>query len=251
MKRNYLKRYNLAGTVFGDRHECLPEFEEKIGIQFFNKDLLRTAMTHRSCEAVTANHGLEYGRLEFLGDSVLGSIVSRHLYDTHACDQGALSVARSHLVCNAKLAVTAYCMGMHHYVRIGKKSGNAVFAIGVLSDTFEAVLGALYVDLGHAACEDYLKRTVLSRSDVLQPALAPLRTRESWKGRLANHHRLPAGACLAYEPVVRMDETGLQASPVVVSLKIDGKYVAKGEAYSLECAEENAARTALLIKNWV
>ena len=124
-------------------------------------ELLNKALTHRS----VSKHNNE--RLEFLGDSVLGSIISEELYTRHTdIDEGQLSRLRSHLVRGNTLANLAKKLNISENIRLGQgelKSGG-FRRESILADTFEAILGAIFLD------SDYLtvKKVVLNLySDLL------------------------------------------------------------------------------------
>jgi len=123
---------------------------ELLGYQFKNATLLKMALTHRSAEG----HNNE--RLEFLGDAILGMVISSLLYQQFPkAQEGDLSRMRSHLVNEESLAEIARQLNFGDYISLGSgelKSGG-YRRKSILADTLEAVIGAIYLDGGIEACE--------------------------------------------------------------------------------------------------
>ena len=142
----------------------MKKLQKNISYQFSDIELLSKALTHRSFSKQNNE------RLEFLGDSVLGSIISEELYSRHSnIDEGQLSRLRSHLVRGNTLANLAKKLDISENLRLGQgelKSGG-FRRESILADTFEAILGAVFLD------SDYLtvKKVVLNLfSDLLNEA---------------------------------------------------------------------------------
>ena len=139
----------------------MDKLQKNLSYQFSDIELLSKALTHRSVSKQNNE------RLEFLGDSVLGSIISEELYSRHSnIDEGQLSRLRSHLVRGNTLANLAKKLDISENLRLGQgelKSGG-FRRESILADTFEAILGAIFLD------SDYLtvKKVVLNLfSDLL------------------------------------------------------------------------------------
>ena len=122
-----------------------------IHYRFNNESLLETALIHRS---FSKNHNNE--RLEFLGDSVLGVVISTHLYNRlENASEGELSRIRASLVKEEALAMVARDINLGEYIRLGSgelKSGGFRRA-SILWDAMEALFGAIYLDGGFEQCE--------------------------------------------------------------------------------------------------
>ncbi|MDE3045991.1 MAG: ribonuclease III [Verrucomicrobiota bacterium] len=134
--------------------------EERLGYVFSNKDLLITALTHRSYLNEHREKGLAHNeRLEFLGDSVLGLVVADYLYHrlpTYA--EGALSQLRSKLVEAASCAKYLQKLGLAEFILLGRGE-NMTEGRGktsILADTFEAIVGAIFLDGGMAIAKSFL-----------------------------------------------------------------------------------------------
>ncbi len=133
----------------------MSSLEEVIGYKFRDKELLAEALTHKS-------HATEKGitrhneRLEFLGDSVLGLVVSYYLFLKNPSeDEGFLSKAKSAIVSRANLARWAELLGLGHhlYLGAGEHLSGGAKRHSILANALEAVLGAVYLDGGLAPVE--------------------------------------------------------------------------------------------------
>jgi len=123
----------------------------KLGYQFKNLSLLETALTHKSI----SNQNNE--RLEFLGDSILGQIISIYLYNyINDIDEGALTRMRSHLVNGNKLAEIGKKINLSEFIVLGQgelRSGS-YNKESVIANCLEAIFGAIYLDGGIEAIEN-------------------------------------------------------------------------------------------------
>ena len=142
--------------------------EAVIGHRFASPQLLEQAITHRSYRQLSA--GIDNERLEFLGDRVLGLIVSQHLCQSNAAwDAGQLSKGLARLVSSSSLHSAAKRLSLGSYLRLGpgeEKTGGRDKP-RLLADVYEAILGAIYLDAGLPAAAAFLQRTLL------EPALHP------------------------------------------------------------------------------
>lgn len=129
--------------------------QQRLGYRFSDQNLLARALTHRS-------HGLAHNeRLEFLGDSVLNCAVAALLYERLSkLDEGDLSRVRANLVKQQALYEIAQRLELSVHVQLGegeRKSGG-FRRPSILADTFEAILGAIFLDGGFAAAEQTIRR---------------------------------------------------------------------------------------------
>jgi len=140
----------------------MDEFEKILGYEFKNKALLKNALTHSSYaneHKIPSNE-----RLEFLGDAVLELASTKYLYDSFPdIPEGRLTKMRASFVCERALSDVAKSMGLPKYILLGK--GEEVSGgrqrPSVVSDAFEAVLGAVYLDGGFADAKDLVVRHIL------------------------------------------------------------------------------------------
>ncbi len=139
----------------------LDQLSHKLGVEI-EPQLLELALTHRSY--AYENGGIPNNeRLEFLGDSVLGFVVTVHIHDRFAeLSEGDLTKLKNSVVSAKALAFVANELGLGEYIRLGKgetQTGGSAKA-SLLSDTFEALLGAAYVSKGLAAASGIIERLV-------------------------------------------------------------------------------------------
>lgn len=138
----------------------------KIGYQFQEPALLEQALTHRSCK------GQHNERLEFLGDALLGLVIAEALFARFPqTREGDLTRMRSSLVKGVTLASIAQELGLSEFLRLGPgelKSGG-FRRESILADALEAIIGAIYLDTGMAACKAQIMLWFEQRLDEITP----------------------------------------------------------------------------------
>ena len=144
----------------------LSKFEEKIGYRFQKKDLLQNALTHSSyANEKHLPYEKNNERLEFLGDAVLELVSSDFIFHEQATAmEGKMSKFRASLVCERSLAQSAREIDLGSYLFLGKGEA-ATGGAGrdsILSDAFEAVIGAIYLDAGMKEASRFIHQYVLS-----------------------------------------------------------------------------------------
>ena len=143
----------------------LQELEKAIGYTFHNIELLRVAVTHTSYANESKKGEKHNERLEFLGDSVLGVVVADYLFhEAGHLPEGQLTRKRASLVCEQALFGFAQQIQLGKYLRLGKgeeRSGGRQRP-SILSDAFEAVIAAIYLDGGLACARELITRFVLN-----------------------------------------------------------------------------------------
>jgi len=144
------------------RAEARAEIEERLGYRFKDPVLLDRALTHRSWAYEKGGRGSgDYERLEFLGDALLGFVVSDWLVrDDAEATEGILSRRKQSVVRAGTLARVAREIGMGPALRLGKgEEGTGGRAkLSLLADAFEAILGAIYVDGGLRSARAFVMR---------------------------------------------------------------------------------------------
>lgn len=218
----------------------MKSFEEKLGYEFNNKELLETALTHSSY--ANENRVTDNERLEFLGDSVLSVIISEHIFKRMiGIDEGELSKYRATLVCEASLAAIAKKISLNKYIKLGKgeaASGGSQRP-SIVSDAFEAVLAAIFLDAGM----DYAKQWVLNlMHDSIDNVLAG-NGYDDYKTMLQEKMQRGHEGKVSYMTV---GESGADHNKSFsVDVLVDGEVVAHGTGKSKKDAEQHAARAAL------
>ncbi len=226
------------------RPPALPELENLLGYSFKNPNLLLQALTHRSFVNESEGEGLRNNEsLEFLGDAVLGFLVSSRIFER--CPdftEGELSKIKAYLVSAANLIKLAEKIGLGDFVRLSrgeeKTGGRSKRAIVV--DAFEAIIGAIYLDGGVQAAAQFVGRQVEEFLDELD--LKQL-TYGDFKSALQEYlHNLGLA-----EPVYCVvDELGPDHKKTfVVQVLVDGEVVAGSSGCTKKEAQQAAARLAL------
>lgn len=221
----------------------LDRLQQRLGHVFSRRDLLVQALTHPSYAA--EHPGTVHNqRLEFLGDAVLQIIISDALYQTFPIErEGALSTMRSQLVQAPVLAGLARQIGLdrHLILSAGDDSSGGRERINTLSDAFEALIAAVYLDGGIEAG----RRVILGIYGDLQARLSSLNLGEANpKGRLQERIQPVHGTgVLRYETVAVGGPD--HAKEYTSTVWIAGRALGAGRGPSKKAAEEAAARAAL------
>lgn len=137
---------------------------EKLGVEFTNVDLLIVAFTHRSYLNEHRKTGTEHNeRLEFLGDAVLELVATEYLYGSFSDPEGILTNWRSSLVRTESISAAASRCGFGPLLRLsrGEKHGGERARMQILANSYEAVVGALYLDQGYEAAKRFIHESLL------------------------------------------------------------------------------------------
>lgn len=212
-----------------------------IGYEFKNKKLLDTALTHISL----ANEcGIESNqRLEFLGDSILSFVVAEYIYGKFtSSDEGRLTEMRAGAVCEKSLADVAEKMGLGTAVRFGKsETYTGAHKPSILCDTYEAVLGAIYLDGGMTAAKKWIMGNLKEKIE----AAAHMDFR-NYKSEIQNYFqkRDKGNEVVVYELVSR---SGPDHMPIfTVKAVYKDKVIGRGTGGNRKTAEQAAAKQAMM-----
>jgi ribonuclease-3 len=215
--------------------------EEQIGHVFADSKLLATALTHVSALKNPSDRWGSYQRLEFLGDHVLGLIVSDMLFRTYPnADEGELSKRLSDLVRRETCAEVAKTMGLLEAIKLGAVgAGDASERLrkSVLGDICEAVIGAVYLDGGYDAAQKMVER---AWADRLRKPMRALRDPKTVLQEWAQGKGLPT-------PTYReVERTGPHHDPQFrVTVELPGMETAEGLGSTKRAAEKAAALSLL------
>ena len=220
--------------------------QEKIGYTFKDITLLQTALTHTSYSNEQKNRGNKFSsneRLEFLGDSVLQLAVSRLLFDNYKNrSEGSLTKMRQHLVCEATLSQIAKELNLGEYINIGKgeELTDCRNRPKILADTFEALIGAIYIDSDSnlqtvSAFIISLIQPHITRADAMQVG--------DYKTLLQQLVEKDGTATLEYSVVMENGPEHNKTFTVVV--QVNNNTVGEGTAKTKKDAEMKAAKMAL------
>lgn len=215
----------------------LSDLEARLGYGFKDRDLARLALTHLSAQAPD---GRSYQRLEFLGDRVLGVVVSDALYRAfpHA-PEGELSIRLAKLVRREACAEIAaeWDVGPHLLLGVGEARGGGRKKAAILSDVCESIIGAVFIDSGFEAARGLILR---SWGERLTAEEEPARDA---KTALQEWAQAQALAAPHYEEAAR---SGPAHAPVfVMRVEVSGYGPETGEASSKRAAEQAAAQAFL------
>ena len=218
----------------------LKALENELGYTFQNPALLDRALTHSSYanerEALGDNE-----RLEFLGDSVLGFITAEYLFSEHkGVPEGELTRLRAYAVCEKSLDVYAREIGLGDYLLLGKgeeRTGGRERA-SVLSDAFEAVIAAIYLDGGMEAAKKFVLRFV-------HPYVEAKPVFKDYKTMLQEVTQKNPGETLEY---VLVSESGPDHDKhFEVEVHLNSNVIGRGSGPSKKKAEQDAAREAIAL----
>jgi ribonuclease III len=214
--------------------------EERIGYKFADKALLERALTHISALAGGATRANSYQRLEFLGDHVLGLVISDMLYRAFPkANEGELSRRLADLVRKETCAEVARAMDLGPALKLGNSESHAGGRLRttILADACEALVGAVFTDGGYKAADDVIARFWKER--MLKP-LRPLRDPKTMLQEWAQARGLPTPA---YKEMAR---TGPHHDPEFrVAVTLPDRPPAEGMGSSKRAAEQSAAAAML------
>lgn len=218
--------------------------ETKIGLTFKDQRLLENVFIHRSYLNEHRDFYLPSNeKLEFLGDSVLSLITSIYLYKNYPeLEEGDYTDIKASIVRTESLAEVAMEieLGTHLYLSKGEELGKGKENINILADCFEALIAAIFIDMGFDTAYDFIVKHLFS--DKL-PYIIKEKLYLSPKSRLqeiiqAKHKVLPIYKIL--------EERGPEhRKEFKVSVNLNSKVLGIGEGNSKKQAEENAAKNAL------
>ena len=226
----------------------LSKLEQKIEVSFRNQDLLRQAFIHRSFLNENPAAGLSHNeRLEFLGDAVLELVVTEELYQKFPeKPEGELTTLRAALVNFKMLSDIALEIGLNDFLLLSRGESRDMGRARqyILANTFEALIGALYLDQGYDAAKKFLHRFVMPQ---LEMVLEKKLYRDP-KSLFQEEAQERVGITPTYE-VIR--EWGPDHDKhFVVGVYLKDELVAEGEGPSKQTAQEAAARLGLYAKSW-
>jgi ribonuclease III len=219
------------------------ELGERLGIVLREPEAIRQAFVHSSYHNENPSLGTGHNeRLEFLGDAVIGLIVSQFLYDRYPDeDEGFLTARRASLVNRDALAAVALGLGLDRYILLGRGEAEAGGATrpSLLAAAFEAVAGALFLSEGLETTRGWLLRVFGDRLDLPDESAPP----KSAKSRLQELTQRQHRAKPYYELLGTVGPPHEQTFTVAAVL--DGRRLAIGTGSSRQRAEEQAAGAAL------
>lgn len=221
--------------------KSLDKLEASISYTFKDKTLLLRAITHSSFAHEREDiHQEDNERLEFLGDAVLEIVVSDFLYRRYLkSSEGELTKLRASLVCEPTLAVCASELSLGDYIRLshGEDANGGRERKSILSDAFEALIGAIYIDGGLERAREFIVKRLLSDIETKQLFFDS-------KTRL--QERVQGSNMGVIEYKLLQVEGPDHARRYTTSVYIDERPYGTGTGTSKKAAEQEAAYQALL-----
>ncbi|MEK7572588.1 MAG: ribonuclease III [Patescibacteria group bacterium] len=225
------------------------DFEKKTKIVFKNKNLLKQAFIHRSYINENPNTGLSHNeRLEFLGDAVLELVVTDFLYKKYPnYTEGELTALRSALVNAITVSDTALKLGMNDFLLLskGESKDNGKARQYILANTFEAFIGAVFLDQNYEVANKFITKNLL-------PLVGEIVSKKLWrdaKSLVQEKAQEFFGTTPAYKV---LHESGPDHDKhFTVGIMFGTNLIAEGKGKSKQEAEQKAAESALKTKNWL
>jgi ribonuclease-3 len=223
-------------------------FEEKIGFTFSNKNLLKQAFIHRSYLNENPSESLSHNeRLEFLGDAVLELVITEYLYAKYPQkDEGDLTALRAALVNANSLSLVGSELGMDDYLLLskGETKGAGRARHYIIANTFEALVGALYLDAGYDTARAFIQKFLTPQVD----SIIKNRTWQDAKSLFQERAQDEVGVTPSYAV---LNEVGPDHDKVfTVGVYLGDEKIAEGSGRSKQEAEQDSARNALTKKKW-
>jgi ribonuclease-3 len=220
------------------------QLENKISYMFKNKKNLILAMTHSSFANENKNAKLQSNeRLEFLGDAVLNIVISEYIYLKFAnLTEGEMTKARASIVCEQSLMKCANNIGIGSFLMLGKgeELTGGRMRPSILSDAFEALIGAIYLDGGMKNAKQF----ILGQMEKLIHDSINGAVFMDFKTQLQEIIQKEGDSKIVYEII---DEKGPDHEKVFVAqVKVSDRVIGKGNGKSKKEAEQAAARVALM-----
>lgn len=218
--------------------------KEKLGVTYNDIGLLITAFTHRSyVNEHKKTVSVHNERLEFLGDAVLELVVTEYLYANFAEPEGILTNWRSSLVRTESISAAAARNGFEPLLRLsrGEKRGSDRAREQILANSFEAVVGSLYLDQGYEAAKKFITDTVLATFEEI------LKT-GSWMDP-KSHLQEVVQSREGYTPVYRvLAEVGPDHDKTfTVGVFVNNELKGQGDGPSKQAGQQKAAEAALVL----
>lgn len=225
--------------------EKLDDLEKKLGIKFNDRKLYERVFIHRSYLNENKRKELEHNeRLEFLGDAVIELIVTEFLYKKFNHPEGILTNWRSAIVRGKSLSDEAKIIGLDELLLTSRGESKNVGKAKdlLLANVLEALVGAIYIDLGYEKAQEFVSKHVIYKLDEVIKSGQNIDP----KGRFQELSQEKFSITPTY---IVVSETGPDHNKkFVVSANLGEKFIANGSGASKQSAQVEAARAAL--ENW-
>ncbi|GGD51180.1 ribonuclease III [Muriicola marianensis] len=233
---------NFPSNIFNSHSKKDGDFflsiSKVLGFKPKDVSIYRRAFLHRSVNLKDKKgNPMNYERLEFLGDAMLGTIISRHLYnEVPGGDEGYLTKMRSKIVSRKHLNELGKDLDLIRFVET--KIPKSHFGDNIHGNVFEALIGAIYLDRGYKYCEKFIRERVIE----------PYVDIEQLEGKVISYKSLLIEWCQKQKKEFKYEVYEDDGKDLLkhfgVRLFINGKQVSKARATSKKKAEEKASKRA-------
>mgnify|MGYP001612569947 CR=1 FL=1 len=223
------------------------ELEFKIGFEFKDKDLLLTALTHRSYINENSDWRLNHNeRMEFLGDAVLELVVTEYLYKNYPNPEGEMTNWRAALVNANMLSKITGEFDLNEYILLsrGEARDTGRARQYILANAMESLIGAIYLDQGYEPCEKFIGRFILKEL----PTIIEKRLYRDSKSLFQEMAQEKAGITPTYEVLKEWGPD--HARNFEVGVFLEKEMAGAGQGPSKQEAQQMAAEDALQKKGW-
>ncbi len=220
--------------------EALSELEQRLGVEFRQRERLEQALRHRSAVLDRPRESNE--RMEFLGDSIVGVVVCEYLYSHYPdASEGDLAKAKAYLVSEPTLAAAGQALGLEEALEMsaGEEASGGRARRSIVSDAFEAVVAAVFLDRGFATARKTVRSALeaameeVMRDEYQRDFKSVLQERLQATERKTPHYRI-------------VEEMGAEHDKTFVAHAMSGqRVIGEGTGRSKKEAEQAAAKAAL------
>ncbi len=226
---------------FNSIRENIDEFESVIGYNFNNREYILEALTHSSYS--NENRKFKYNeRMEFLGDSVLGLVISDHIFKKEKkVPEGELTKLRANIVCEGSLSEAAKKIDLGKYILLGRgeEATGGRERKSILADAFEAVIAAIYLDGGIESASKFILNNL---SNIIKDSIDGKIFRD-YKTQLQEELQKNGTSNIWYK---LLEENGPDHNKTFkMMVGVDEKELGIGEGKSKKEAEQVAAKAAI------
>lgn len=223
------------------------KLEKKIKVTFMNKDLIKSALVHRSYLNEHPKFELDHNeRLEFLGDAVLELVVTENLYLNYPNPEGELTNWRASLVNSKMLSKIGQNLEIESllYLSRGEQKDQGKARQYILANAMEAIIGAIYLDQGWDTAKKFIETNILSEL----PEILEKKLYLDPKSNFQEQAQEKTGITPSYKV---LKESGPDHNKIFeVGVYLKSQQIAVGKGSSKQEAQEEAARAALELEEW-
>ncbi|WP_349402184.1 ribonuclease III [Candidatus Phytoplasma solani] len=211
-------------------------FLKKLNIVPKNLALYRKALTHSSYSNEKALLQEDNERLEFLGDAIIGLLMADHLYQKNQEDEGIMTKKRAQAVCEKSLTIYAKNINLQNYLFLGKGEKNKDFNTqSIMADAFEALFGAIYLDLGYSFAKKIFQKLVI-------PHLSKVINIVDFKTQL---QEIIQSEKKTIQYKIVSEQGPAHSKKFVAEVYLEKNLLGSGEGTTKKAAEQKAAQEAL------